>query len=207
MKKKPKSLIFSYCYIYGGSEKLMLLIIKNKIIREHYQIIFAFGSHKIYDEAINEDYSEEEKKNILFPFPIASNAPFFYKINLLSIPLTIKKIIKIPFYIIDKLGFYFIFNFLTQIYVLLKFSPDIVHINNGGYPGASSCSTMVFAARFMRIRHIVYQINNATFKTKNPIIKYFDRFINRYVSCFITASENSKEKLVDDRMFDSNKII
>jgi glycosyltransferase involved in cell wall biosynthesis len=204
--KKHKLLIYSDCYIYGGSEKLISFIIKNRIIQDHYQITFVYRNHKIYQEAINKEYSVEERK-ILSPLAIASNATFFYKIDLLNIPTIIKKMIKLPFYIIDKSGVFFIYNFLIQIYVLLKFSPDIVHINNGGYPGASSCSTMVFASQLIKKTPVVYQINNSTFKTKSPIQRCLDSCINNYVNCFITASKHAKEKLVHYRKFDADKII
>ena len=204
--QKHKLLIYSDCYIYGGSEKLISFIIKNKIIHEYFQITFVFRNHKIYQEAINKEYSSEERK-IFFPLAIASNATFFYTIDLLNIPVFIKKMIKLPFYVIDKLGVFFIYNFLIQIYVLLKFSPDIIHINNGGYPGASSCSTIVFATKLLKMAPIVYQINNTTFETKSLIQRYFDSYINNHVNCFITASKHAKEKLVNYRKFDADKII
>ncbi|MES2590491.1 MAG: glycosyltransferase family 4 protein [Bacteroidota bacterium] len=208
MGNKLKLFIYSDCYIYGGSEKLVSFIIKNNIIKDNCQITFAFRNHKIYREAIDKEYNQEEKKGVvLLPVPILSNSTFFYKINLLKIPSFLKKTIKIPFFIIDKLGFFFIFNLLVQTYLLLKFAPDIVHVNNGGYPGARSCNTMVVAAKLMRVSTIVYQINNITFKTNNIISKYVDRYINNHVDCFITASKHSKKKLIEDRRFDSEKII
>tara|TARA_R110002050_G_scaffold237905_1_gene374004 strand:+ start:14808 stop:16064 length:1257 start_codon:yes stop_codon:yes gene_type:complete len=205
--RKHKLLIYSDCYIYGGSEKLISFIVKNEIIQDHYQITFVYRNHEIYQKAINKEYNAEERKNILFPVAIASNATFFYKIELLNIPTITKKIIRLPFYVIDKIGIFFIYNFLLQMYVLLKFSPDIVHINNGGYPGASSCSTIVFASKLLRIAPVVYQINNTTFKTKSLFQRYFDSYINKHVNCFITASKHAKEKLVHYRKFDADKII
>jgi hypothetical protein len=80
---KHKLLIYSDCYIYGGSEKLISFIIKNKIIQEHFHITFVYRNHNIYQEAINKEYSAEERKNILFPVAIASNGTLFYKIELL----------------------------------------------------------------------------------------------------------------------------
>lgn len=207
MNNKPKLLIYSDNYIYGGSEKLISFLIRNPTIKEHCYITFAYRKHKIYSEALNKEYSEVEIKKIMFPVAILSNLTFFYKIGLWDIPDILKKIIKLPFYIIDKIGLFFIYNFLVQIYLLVKFSPDIIHINNGGYPGASSCSTMVFAAKLLRFRTIVYQINNATSIVKNPLRICFDWYINKNVSCFITASKNSKEKLISYRKFDADKII
>lgn len=207
MVKKLKLLIYSDCYIYGGSEKLISFVIKSKIIQENYQIVFVFRSHKIYLKALNKEYNKEDKTYKLFPISIASNATFFYKINLLNIADVFKKVIKIPFYIIDKCGLYFIYNIIIQFIVLIKFAPDIIHINNGGYPGANSCSTMVFASKLLKKVPVVYQINNITSSTNNLIRRYFDRFINKNVSCFITASKHSKEKLAADRRFDNDRII
>ena len=204
---KHKLLIYSDCYIYGGSEKLISFIIKNNIIHKHFNITFAYRNHKIYKEAINKEYSKKEKKNILFPIAIASNATFFYKIDLLNIPNLVKKIIKLPLYVIDKLGIYSVYNFLIQSFLLLKFSPEIIHINNGGYPGASSCSTMVFTSKLIKKTPIVYQINNTTFKTKSPIENYFDRYISNNVNYFITASKHAKDMLVNYRNFNADKII
>ncbi len=200
-------MIYSDCYIFGGSERLISFIIKNKILLNNCKFIYVFRSHKNYNAGINEEYSKEERKDMLFPVVIASNATLFHKINLLNIPNILKKIFKLPFYIIERLGLFFIFNFLIQAYVLLKFSPDIIHINNGGYPGANSCSTMVFTSSVIKRLPIVYQINNTTQRSKNPLRKYFDKYINNHVSCFITASKHSKEKLVAYRKFSHEKII
>ena len=207
MNLKPKLLIYSDCYIYGGSEKLISVIVKNKTIQDYYQIIFVFRNHKIYREAIETEYSVNDKNNRLFPVPIASNATFFYKVDLLNIPGVLKKAIKLPFYIIDKFGVYFLYNLFIQTLVLLKYSPDIIHINNGGYPGASSCSTMVFASKLFKELPVIYQINNTTVKPKNLFQIYFDHQINNHVDYFITASKHAREKLINLRGFNSDKII
>ncbi|NQU33596.1 MAG: glycosyltransferase family 4 protein [Bacteroidetes bacterium] len=207
MNHKKKLLIYSDNYIYGGSERMIPFIIKNKSIQEFYQITFVFRNQKIYKEAVNNIYSDEEKDKILFSASIVSNSTIFHKINLLDIHPIIKKFIKIPFYIIDNLGIYSIYNFLVQFYILLKFSPDLIHINNGGYPGSSSSNTLVFASRLVNKVPIIYQINNITIKTKNPLRKIFDKYINNQVSYFTTASIFSKEKLVNNRNFDIDKII
>lgn len=203
---KKKILIYSDCYIYGGSEKLVSYITKNNFIQERFNITLVYRNHKIYQDAINREYSFEEKK-MLFPLPIASNATFFYKINLLNIPNIIKKGIKLPFYIIEKLGLFFIYNLLLQIYVLSRLSPDIIHINNGGYPGAGSCSTMVFASKLIRKIPIVYQINNTTSNQIRRFHKLFDILINKWVKFFITASKHSRDELIRCRSFSSKKII
>jgi len=206
MNNKLKLLIYSDCHIYGGSERLMSFLIRNQIIQQQYNITFAYRIHKIYQEGVNNEYNDTGKKDFLFPVSILSNATIFHKINLLKIPDILKKIIKFPLYFIDKVGVYFIYNLFSQIIILKKISPDIIHINNGGYPGAKSCNTMVVAAKLLHFKNIIYQVNNMARKPLNYFNKLYDSFIDKNVSCFITASEQVKVKLVKERKFNLGKI-
>jgi len=38
--------------------------------------------------------------------------------------------------------------------------PDVLHVNNGGYPGATSCNSAAIAARIVRVPKITYMINS-----------------------------------------------
>ena len=206
MSNKPSLLVYSDCYIYGGSERLMSFLIRNPLILEEYRITFAYRKHKDYETGINNDLNDQEKIEFLRPVRIISNATLFYKINLKGYPVIFKKIIKIPFFLLDKIGVYFIFNIISHVNTLQKVSPDIIHINNGGYPAARSCNTMVVAAKILGFKNIIYQINNVAQKRTCVFNLLYDRFINGSVSCFITASQQAKDKLVKERKFSTYKI-
>lgn len=207
MSNKPSLLVYSDCYIYGGSERLMSFLIRNPLILEKYHITFAYRKHKIYQEGINNEFTDQEERKLLFPVRIISNSTLFYKINLTRHPVLLKKVVKIPLLILDKLGIYFVYNILSHISTLKKISPDLIHINNGGYPAARSCNAMVVAAKLLRINNIVYQVNNMAQKRSGLIDCLFDTFINKNVCCFITASKQAKEKLVKERKINRNKIL
>jgi glycosyltransferase involved in cell wall biosynthesis len=69
--------------------------------------------------------------------------------------------------------------------------PDVVHINNGGYPGAISCSAAAIAARIARVPVIVYVVNNVAIPYNRPsrVLDYpVDRLVARSVDSFVTAS-------------------
>lgn len=206
MANRLKVLIYSDCYLYGGSEKIVLNIIKNPIIRENVQPIFAYRKHKLYQHNLLKDYNKEEQSKILFPISILANETLFYNVYLRQIPWIIKKIATIPFIVFSKFGIYFLYNLLSQIVALKKIKPDIVHINNGGYPAAPSCNTMVVASKFCGIRSVIYQVNNIAENQKGFFDKLFDKFINRNVNFFITASSEAKESLSKKRNFDQSKI-
>ena len=72
--------------------------------------------------------------------------------------------------------------------------PDLLHINNGNYPGAYSCMSAVFAARLRGVQRIVYVVNNIAipYDSMRRRLDYpFDRVVARSVSLFITASRHA----------------
>jgi glycosyltransferase involved in cell wall biosynthesis len=69
--------------------------------------------------------------------------------------------------------------------------PDVVHINNGGYPGALSCSAAAIAARVAGVPVVVYVVNNVAVAYNRPsrVLDYpLDRLVVRSVDMFVTAS-------------------
>ena len=203
---QKKILIYSDCNVFGGSEKLILYLVRSIQQEGQFKVFFVFRKHKIYTEALENEFSTDRNRNHI-ALRILSNDSLFYKISLLKINILFKKILKLPLYFLERCGIYFILNFLTQLIVLIRISPDIVHINNGGYPGAKSCSTMVASAKILKIENILYQINNVAQKQHGPIDVIYDKYIGKNVAKFITASNNSKLTLVQERNFNINKII
>jgi len=77
---------------------------------------------------------------------------------------------------------------------------DVLHINNGGYPGAYSCMSASFAARLRGISRVVYVVNNVAFSYRSykRWLDYpLDRVVAGAVSVFITGSEYARKRLVE----------
>ena len=69
---------------------------------------------------------------------------------------------------------------------------DILHINNGGYPGSYSTISAVLAANMAGIGTIVYVVNNiaAGYRYPERWLDYpFDLLIRKKVSVFVTGSQ------------------
>lgn len=200
-----KVLVFSDCYIYGGSEKLMAFLFKNDILNKNFILSYAYRKHKDYQKGMkNEDLLN--KKNI-YPLCLLSNETLFHKINT-SIKINfLRNIIKVPFFIVEKIGLYFIWNLIGLIYILLKTKPDIVHINNGGYPGAKTCNIMVVANYLSVKAKMIYQVNNQARSAGNYFERVYDKFVNENIDFFINASNKAKQQLIEKRNFNSDKIL
>jgi glycosyltransferase involved in cell wall biosynthesis len=87
--------------------------------------------------------------------------------------------------------FFFVYD-IVWIYALLrKERPDILHINNGGYPGAYSCLAAVFAAKLAKIPKVIFVVNNIA-TPYNTLLRHLDkpidRFVAKHTAVFITGS-------------------
>jgi glycosyltransferase involved in cell wall biosynthesis len=89
-------------------------------------------------------------------------------------------------------------NTITLFWTIRRRHVDLLHINNGGYPGAYSAMSMVIAAKLCRIPAILYMVNNIPAGYRSPerwLDYFFDRAIIRWVTLFVTGSEYAREKM------------
>lgn len=205
IKLKERILVFSDCYIFGGSEKLISFLLTNEIILQKFELIFSYRKHREYEKGLQNENLLNKSNN--FPLLLFSNETLFYQINCTTFPSFVKIFLKIPLYILEKLNIYSLWNLFVFIRLLHVTKPSIIHINNGGYPGAKSCNILVIANSIFQKAKIIYQVNNQARENNSAFNYYFDCFIAKQVFYFTTASFQSKTKLVDNRKFNSEKIL
>lgn len=103
----------------------------------------------------------------------------------------LRKTIKIVINILLIKYLFLVFNTIILYRTIRNRHVDLVHINNGGYPGAYGTISMVMAARLRGIHHIVYVVNNIALGYRSPErwLDYpFDRIMVHSVSIFVTGS-------------------
>ena len=69
--------------------------------------------------------------------------------------LIMKICVRIP----QKLQLFNLINLCAQLITLIREKPDIVHINNGGYPGSDSCRIMAIASGLLKVKKILFVVN------------------------------------------------
>lgn len=80
-----------------------------------------------------------------------------------------------------------------------KIAPDILHINNGGYPGARSSRAAAIAGWLARVPNIVMVVNNMAVGYHRPTRwagYLFDRWVTACVTTFITGSHLARWQLM-----------
>jgi glycosyltransferase involved in cell wall biosynthesis len=88
-----------------------------------------------------------------------------------------------------------------------RIKPDLIHVNNGGYPASFICQIAIFAAKHSGVNKIIYHINNPAYKQGSLLYKVIDEKINQHVNYFITASRQALESLLQKRFFDIEKLV
>lgn len=202
---KPRLLIFSQCFVYGGSERLMQSIYKNNYILDEFDITFSYSYFKDYKVGLLRDCENQVIKAKFQPFYLLTNGDIFYKINLRFSNKVLRKIFKLPLYLVELTGLYALYNSIYLFLFLLKFNPNVVHINNGGYPAASACNLLAFILNFFPSIRVVYQVNNKAIVNRAWWGRIKDKWIENSVDLFFTHSTQNRNALIQ-RGFEAQKV-
>lgn len=197
---KKKVLIFSDCALFGGSEYVVVNILKDKTLNERYDFYFAYRDHKIYRDQICKLFTDEEREKFI-PIKLFSNKDFYHIVDS-KFPHFFAYLIKIVLRAIEHTRVYDALNYFRIKRVIKQVSPDIVHGNNGGYPAADTCLVTMVASHDLGIRTVL-QINNIPGTAK----KYWDKRIKESTDTFIIASKYSSELIQNIRDVTQNNVI
>ena len=91
---------------------------------------------------------------------------------------------------------------------LQQVRPDVLHINNGGYPAAESCRQIGIVARQTGVRRIIHNVNNIPQSPAWPrsVELRYDRAIDRATDAWITASDFTSDRLAQVRDISWSKV-
>lgn len=198
-----KILFFSDCHIYGGSERSIVNLMNWLADRKEYEIHFSYRKFKEYQHGLDRDLSANVNA---IPLQLFTNGTLFHKINKTSLPGLIKKIFKIPFWLLGKSGIYSLVNYFVLLFAFRKVQPDIIHVNNGGYPASPVCQAAIFAANKV-CSNIIYHINNPAQPRNGFLKRTIDKKINKIVKFFITASLQALKSLEEVCLFEKTKLV
>lgn len=192
---KPSILYYSDCSFFAGCENMIANLLNSDELNNDYELYFMYRDTAIYSKGLSERVTSSRATYIPIKLPPEAIHRLILKyLKQKSVAYNILSAIIIPpwKYISIVLYFRIIFKQLKKI------NPDILHINNGGFPAASSCYSMVLAAKLLRVKIIIYVVNNIAQDYHHPIRwfdYYLDIIIKKSVSNFITGSKYAASRL------------
>lgn len=205
---KKRVVFYTDCYIFGGCEKPIFEVLSSSEFRSKFDYLLIYRDSQEYKKGLSLFFPsclEKEVKAVKF-FDL--NTFFIYLERVITnqeLLRIIKKIARILFYFFAP--FIMIYEFLYFFFLFLREKADIVHINNGGYPGALGCLMATIAAKSAGKKNILFSVNNMAFKKKSIFDFFIDPLISISVTLFVTASKATSLILSANRDFDKRYII
>lgn len=184
----------SDCPFFAGCENMIANFLNDERIQSEFLVSFSYRKTKAYEEGLSKRVRREvnsEGLSLLCEYELIGKITKVFPKPLALILKSIYAIIPFKYCI-------YIYNFYQCRTYLKHIQPDIIHINNGGYPAANSANAMSLAAKSLGIRKVVYVVNNIANNYSNPIRWYdypIDQIVKSSVQKFITGSENAGRAL------------
>lgn len=192
---KHSILYYSDCRFFAGCENMIANFLNDQTIQNDFSVSFAYSYSEEYEHGLNSRVSNINcQKN---PLRLMTQLVYQKPPNSSFIGSITHKVLY-SFYIpLHKYS-----SILINSFLLLRFfkkhNATILHINNGGYPAANSCYSAVIAGKMAGINKIVYVVNNLADDYKHPFrwLDFpIDFLIKKWVTVFITGSDNAGERL------------
>ena len=191
--------IHTDCEYFAGCERLLPHFWNSKKLTDAFRITFTYRKSKRYEKELHQ----------FLPKTIWAES-IFNSFQLKQISFGDRKsimvFIKGVFRILDKflavifLYPLFLYELSKLIIHFLSDRPNVLQINNGGYPGARSARAAACAGKICRIPLILMVVNNMAVP-RNRLSRLLDSpidFLVRHcVNVFITASIQANEAIVD----------
>lgn len=191
---KKKILYYTDCPFFAGCENMIANFFNSEELSKVYDVVLVYR------------YSDRYKEGAIKRMDMGRSIP----VNLITEP-TRDSIITSDNRIFARIQSYYRYlicffikyfsvyiNYRRLLPLFREYAPDIIHINNGGYPAATSCFSAVLAAKKCKITNIVYVVNNMAMDYKHPL-RWFDRGLDRIVKSqvryFINGSNNAGIRL------------
>lgn len=195
-------LIYSDCNLFGGSEHAVINLLKNEEIKKHVSFSFAFRYYESYKAKIDELLSGQNDI-IFYPIRLLTNYSIYDYIKKHTKSKLFYRLFFAPFYYCEMFGVYDFFNRIIIRRFLRKHRFDIVHINNGGYPGAQSCLIMAEESAKLGMK-VVLQVNNIA---SDQIRRTTNLAVSKSVDFCITASQVAKNALLSILPIKSEQVL
>ncbi len=154
-------------------------------LRRDFDMSFSYRFTPTYKDGLDKNFLPDF---VVYPLRLGAVDPpsmnFVFPFRFLS------KIIRV-FYRMVIFPIFFLHEVLSSYSLIRKIRPDIVHLNNGNYPGARSVRAFALGARISGCRSIVFVVNNYAQRfnsVDNWLDLIVDRFVLNSVSVFVTGS-------------------
>ncbi|MBI4191174.1 MAG: glycosyltransferase family 4 protein [Betaproteobacteria bacterium] len=188
---RPRVHFHSDCPYFAGCENMLVNFFHDDRLMREFEVSFTYRQSAAYDAGFR---SRVARDFDVRPLGLKDVAELDARVQRLPAPLG--WLLRLTARVLLFRYWFVLWN--TWLLYRTIGNPDLLHVNNGNYPGAYSCMAAVFAARLRGIRRIVYVANNVAipYCSVQRWLDYpFDRLVAATVSIFVTASRHAGTEL------------
>ena len=185
---------YTDCAYFAGCENMLAVFFASSELKERYRVSLGYR--------FSERYREGLERRVALEFPVYRLFfPDIFDFTLLS-PRVALLLRRLYFFAVRLVGIMPLFAYeVWSVWRLLsRLKPSIVHINNGGYPGALSARAAAVGAKLAGVPAVVMVVNNLAvgYTTLFRWLDYLpDRAVVRAVDQFVTGSTAASARLRD----------
>ncbi len=193
-KGKTRVLIYSDCTFFAGCENMPANLLNSPGIKREFDISFAYRESAEYSAGLA-GRVEAGARTIPVFIPAVEALKGALERSGLRV---VSELFRFTGLFLVLKYIFALYAFVALFFLFRRLKPEILHINNGGYPGAYSCVSAVFAARAAGIRRVVFVVNNIAVpyaRFTRRLEKGIDRLLARRVDLFVTGSEYAGARL------------
>ncbi len=204
---KKRLLYFSECFTYAGCENVLVNLMSNEALLDRYDVHYAYGYNSDYQKGV-ERYIGPAVKT--YPLRLLTNDHLLYRLRLgfgNKVMRAAVLLLFAPLRVLRMCGVHGTWNAILLYRLFSRIQPDVLHINNGGYPGSLSCRLAVLSAKRAGIEKVIFTVNNLARNQGRFIDPLLDRFVGEQVDFFVTASHAARQRLAEKRGFDPDKLL
>jgi glycosyltransferase involved in cell wall biosynthesis len=191
VKTRPHIHFHSDCPFFAGCENMLVNFFQDGTFMNEFQVTFTYRYSPSYETGFRKRVQSGVRA---MPVHLLDVSDYADKLSYRPAGFLLK--------VLSSLLLMRYWAVLCNAFVLYRIFRkeriDLLHVNNGGYPGAYSCMSAVFAAKMTGIRNIVYVVNNVAipYRFGLRMLDYpFDLLVSRFVSVFITGSDYARRAL------------
>ena len=188
--RRPKIHYHSDCAFFAGCENMLANLCSSPAVHTEFKVSFSYRDSELYRDGmrarINVDF-------LIYPMPFPDPS------SVLPAPATLRSLRRVARFLSRVLftGPLLVYEVVRLARLFRRLSPNLVHINNGGYPAALSPRAAALAAYVARVPSVMV-VNNLAEGYDHPK-RWFgyalDRLVARSVRCFVTGSGAAAAKL------------
>ena len=203
-------LVITDSYFFSGSQNIIANMIKCETLNQEHRLEFIIPRSRTYVQQFKKRLSGRHVHYTRVLMPACSHlAQSFSNQRGFSF---LKKLVYSGARLLQGIYLFLLYDVIRTLIILGKSRPDLVYINNSGYPASDFCRASAICSSLMSVDFILH-INNIAVSSndtrwfKKPFEKYIDRIISKHANRFILGSKFAANKLHENRHFPKEKIL